>query len=401
VDALVIGTGGTCGWPEDGCRCASCMRARSAGLRRAPGRVLVADRLEVVPGRPLPPGTGPNPTADMRVERLAGGLDITGPDGGRLLLAGGPGEIPVPPPGAGPYDIALLDLLASPAQLGQLRARGLVHPGTAVAALYTDHRVTSEDEMARRCALWGAVQARDGQVIAGPLAVTPPSAARPHRTLIIGGARSGKSTEAELRLAAEPQVTYLAAGPFAPARPTQPDAAADVRDLGADLPGGPDGHSWTGPGGEPDTEWARRVAVHRARRPEWWRTVESLDIAGTLHAEAGALLIDGIGTWLAAVLDQAGAWNSELPPGAGNEAGQSRPDPMTVVQAAIDELVDAWRQTSAIVVAVTDQVGSGLVPAYPAGRVFRDQLGWLNQRLATESELNLQVIAGRVTTLPG
>jgi adenosylcobinamide kinase/adenosylcobinamide-phosphate guanylyltransferase len=53
------------------------------------------------------------------------------------------------------------------------------------------------------------------------------------------------------------------------------------------------------------------------------------------------------------------------------------------------------------VVAVTDQVGSGLVPAYPAGRIFRDQLGWLNQRLAAESELNLLVVAGRVTTLPG
>jgi adenosylcobinamide kinase / adenosylcobinamide-phosphate guanylyltransferase len=46
-------------------------------------------------------------------------------------------------------------------------------------------------------------------------------------------------------------------------------------------------------------------------------------------------------------------------------------------------------------------VGSGLVPAYPAGRVFRDQLGWLNQRLATESELNLHVVAGRLTTLSG
>ena len=50
--------------------------------------------------------------------------------------------------------------------------------------------------------------------------------------------------------------------------------------------------------------------------------------------------------------------------------------------------------------AVTDQVGSGLVPAYPAGRLFRDQLGWLNQRLAAESDLNMLVVAGRTMILP-
>jgi adenosylcobinamide kinase / adenosylcobinamide-phosphate guanylyltransferase len=386
------------------------MRARSAGRHRAPGRVLVASWLEVVPGKPVRFGTGPDSTAAVQIERLPGGLDITSPGGDRLLLAGGPGEIPAPPLRTRPYDIALLDLLTSPAQLGELRARGLVHDRTTVAALYTDHRVTSEGEMARRCALWGAVQASDGQVITGPATAPSPSAVRPHRTLIIGGGRSGKSSEAELRLAAEPQVIYLAAGPFAPVGSARSDPPADAHDLRPDVsgePGGPDepdGGSWVGPGGEPDAEWARRVAGHRARRPHWWRTVESLDVAGLLRAEAGALLIDGIGTWLAAVLDRAGMWAEEIqPPAAANarsKADRVRPDPATVVEAAIDELVAAWRQTSALVVAVTDQVGSGLVPAYPAGRVFRDQLGWLNQRLAAESELNLHVTAGRVTTLP-
>ena len=61
----------------------------------------------------------------------------------------------------------------------------------------------------------------------------------------------------------------------------------------------------------------------------------------------------------------------------------------------------AWRQARGRVVAVTDQVGEGLVPAYPAGRLFRDQLGWLNQRLAAESDLVLHVVAGRVQALPG
>jgi len=104
------------------------------------------------------------------------------------------------------------------------------------------------------------------------------------------------------------------------------------------------------------------------------------------------VLVDGIGTWLAGVMDEAGMWATD-PPGDDGAA--------KLLAARIDDLVDAWRQTRAIVVAVTDQVGSGLVPPYPAGRAFRDQLGWLNQRLAAESEVNLLVVAGRVTTLPG
>jgi adenosylcobinamide kinase / adenosylcobinamide-phosphate guanylyltransferase len=375
------------------------MRARSAGLRRAPGRVIVDGWLEVVPDKPFRHGTGPPATSALRVEQLPGGLDITGPDGGHLLLAGGPGEVPEPPSAARPYDIALLDLLASPAQLGQLRANGLVQPTTSVLALYTDHRVSSEQELARRCSLWAAGQAHDGQLITSrsATALVAAGVARPHRTLIIGGARSGKSTEAELRLAAEPRVTYLAAGPF--------PAAAGPDGPGTDHGPQGDGQSWPGPDGEPDTEWARRVAVHQSRRPPWWRTVESLDIAAALQQETGALLIDGIGTWLAAVMDEAGMWADEDPTAQAARqvpaADEVRPDPEEVVRARIDELIGAWRQTRALVVAVTDQVGSGLVPAYPAGRVFRDQLGWLNQRIAAESEVNLQVTAGRVTTLPG
>jgi len=294
--------------------------------------------------------------------------------------------MPEPAPGSAPYDIALLDLLASPAQLGRLRAAGLVGGQTTVVAMYCDHRISSERELARRCELWGALPGTDGQLITSRDPASPepthPSrsgaasatVARPHRTLLIGGARSGKSTEAELRLAGEPSVTYLAAGPWAAASGTGPVSA--------------EAGSWIGPDGEPDAEWADRVARHRARRSPHWRTVEGLDIAGALRSQTGALLIDGIGTWLAGVMDEAGMW-------AGDTRGAD------VVQNRIDEVVDAWRQTAALVVAVTDQVGSGLVPAYPSGRAFRDQLGWLNQRLAAESEVILLTVAGRVTTLPG
>jgi adenosylcobinamide kinase/adenosylcobinamide-phosphate guanylyltransferase len=383
VDALLYGTGGAGGWPQPGCRCASCRTAAAAGVSRQPGRVLVDGTLNFTAGSNDFPGTWPPATAAYALRRLTGGWDITGPDGGRLLLAAGPGDVPEPPPDASPYDLALLDLLASAAELGRLRAGGLVRDHTAVVALYTDHRIRSEAEMARRCALWRAVPGQDGQLVTSPApgipAVIPaPAAIRPHRTLIIGGGRSGKSTEAELRLAAEPAVTYLAAGPFAPARRGTGQHPAPAGD---EAPGPPSD-------GGPDAEWAGRVARHQARRPAWWQTVEGLDLAGQLRCATGALLIDGVGTWLAGVMDETGLWTGV-------------PAAEAAVADRIGELTDAWRQTSALVVAVTDQVGSGLVPANPAGRIFRDQLGWLNQRLAAESEVNLLVVAGQVTTLPG
>jgi adenosylcobinamide kinase / adenosylcobinamide-phosphate guanylyltransferase len=103
-----------------------------------------------------------------------------------------------------------------------------------------------------------------------------------------------------------------------------------------------------------------------------------------------------MGTWLTAVMDQAGAW----PDDAAAWAPPAAADPQQLISARVDELIDAWRQTRALVVAVTDEVGSGLVPAYPAGRIFRDQLGWLNQRLAAESDENVLVVAGRSMIMP-
>jgi adenosylcobinamide kinase/adenosylcobinamide-phosphate guanylyltransferase len=186
-----------------------------------------------------------------------------------------------------------------------------------------------------------------------------------------------------LRLAGEPDVTYGAAG-------------AGGWDAGGD-----------GNTGAGDAEWAARVAGHRARRPAWWRTVETNDLAGVLAgawgAEGapgvpdtkgargasgvpGAVLIDGIGTWLAAVMDECGAWGGSAESGA-RVAGR------------IAGLVAAWRQTEAYVVAVSDEAGLGVVPATPAGRLFRDELGRLNQVLAAESEETELVVAGRIFPL--
>src|SRR6516162_10092917 len=108
---------------------------------------------------------------------MPGGWTVTGPDGGRLLVADGSGVTPQPPPGTGPYDLVLLDLLDDPAQLGALRRRDLVRAGTVAAVLHADHRIASEEELARRCRFWGVIVPRDGDVLSAP----PTCALPPHR----------------------------------------------------------------------------------------------------------------------------------------------------------------------------------------------------------------------------
>ncbi len=360
MEVCLLGTGGGRGWPQPGCRCASCARAAAAGRHREPTRVLVDGVLRIEPGR------APAPAPGYRVGPGPGGWAVTGPDGARLLVGDGPGPGPGPVAGPGaPYDVVLLDLLGDPARLGALRHQGLVRPSAAVAVLAADHRVPSEEELARRCGYWGAVIPGDGDVLTAAPGTGPdvgpagPAPGQPRRVLVLGGARSGKSRHAELRLAAEPEVTYLAAGPYHPDG-TQPEG---------------------------DEDWARRVAAHRARRAPWWQTVESSDAAKFLRNGTGVTLFDGAGTWLAAVMEETGAWHGA--DGAGD-----------LIAARVDELVEAWRQTPARVVAVSDEVGSSIHPPTSAGRLFRDQLGWLNQRLAAESEEVVLVVSGRVLTLP-
>jgi adenosylcobinamide kinase / adenosylcobinamide-phosphate guanylyltransferase len=361
---VIVGTGGAAGWPEPGCRCASCHRQLLDGSARGQSTIVV-DNVMRIEGATI----GPVP-AGYRVRQLAGGWDVTGPDGGRLLYAARPGAVPVPPEGTAAYDIALLDLLGEPAQLGLLRARGLITARTQTAVAFADHRVPSEGELKRRCGLWGVALPRDGDAVTTARSEERklwPRVGGPWRVLVLGGARSGKSEQAELRLAGEPDVTYVATGP-----------SGDAGSAG-------------------DPEWAARVAAHRARRPHWWRTVETTDLAGVLRAARGAVLIDGIGTWLAAVMDECGAWDGPTEaagrPGTGAEGGLAE---------RIAGLVGAWRQTGAHVVAVSDETGLGVVPGTRAGRLFRDELGRLNRLLAAESEETELVVAGRILPLaPG
>jgi len=365
---LVEGSGGASGWPEPGCRCASCLRQAAAGNARERSIIVVDNVVRIGVGDAGGTEEGAWAAAGYRVVRVAdrevggsGGWELTAPDGGRLLWAGGPGAVLEPAEGAAAYDVAFLDLLGDPAQLGWLRARGLITGVTDTRVAFADHRVPSEAELARRCGFWRVGRVGDGDVVSRPRSVQKDLdlGVGTRRVLVLGGARSGKSERAELRLAGEPEVTYVATGPDGAGRAV---------------------------GGKIDAEWAARVAAHRARRPAWWRTAETTDLAGVLRTACGAVLIDGIGTWLAAVMDECGAWD-------GDAAGRAR------LAARTAGLVGAWRQVSAYVVAVSDETGLGVVPATSAGRLFRDELGRLNRALAAESEESELVVAGRVLSL--
>lgn len=182
-----------------------------------------------------------------------------------------------------------------------------------------------------------------------------PSHGRAQRTLITGGVRSGKSRHAEMLLARADAVTYIAPGQL-------PDPVADP-------------------------EWADRVALHKARRPAHWSTVETTDLAAAVSAAPGAVLLDCLGTWVTAVIDELDGWN------------RPAPEWRTDFDFRTTGLTDAWSSARGPLIAVTNEVGMGVVPAHASGRVFRDLLGTVNQRVAEVSDDVLLVIAGRVLRL--
>ncbi|MPY79288.1 MAG: bifunctional adenosylcobinamide kinase/adenosylcobinamide-phosphate guanylyltransferase [Actinophytocola sp.] len=176
---------------------------------------------------------------------------------------------------------------------------------------------------------------------------------RANTTLVLGGARSGKSQYAEHLLADETDVVYIATG---------------------------------SPPTESDPEWAERVRAHRQRRSRHWRTVETLDIASVLRSADTPVLVDCLATWFARICDETGAWHDA-------DGWRDR------TEATIADLLDALRTTSAPVVLVSNEVGSGIVPSNPAGRLFRDELGLLNRRVADATDAVVLVVAGRALEL--
>lgn len=155
-------------------------------------------------------------------------------------------------------------------------------------------------------------------------------------TLVLGGARSGKSELAESLVG--DSAVYV--------------ATAVVGD---------------------DADLAARVALHVGRRPGGWSTLETLDLPAALATHAGStMLIDSLGTWVAAAPDFA-------------------PD--------IDRVTAALRTHTGDVVLVSDEVGMGVHPETEVGRRFRDALGTVNRRVADVADRVVLVVAGRVIEL--
>lgn len=160
------------------------------------------------------------------------------------------------------------------------------------------------------------------------------------RELILGGARSGKSTLAETRARESALgVTYI--------------ATAEAH----------------------DDEMVDRIRQHRDRRPDDWRTVEApVALAATLEHEARPdrlLLVDCLTLWLGNLIGDADALERE--------------------RAA---LLDCLPGLPGMTVLVSNEVGLGIVPDNPLARRFRDEAGWLNQAVAGGCERVTFVAAG-------
>ena len=164
-------------------------------------------------------------------------------------------------------------------------------------------------------------------------------------TLVLGGARSGKSRYAESLVTALPAPWIYV-------------ATAEAR----------------------DAEMAERIAAHQARRGAGWRTLETpRDVVGALTAHGTTpLLVDCLTLWLAnAVLASAD------------------------VDAEIERLEAALTQAAAPIVLVANEVGFGIVPDNALGRRFRDLQGLLNQRIAARADRVVLVVAGLPLTIKG
>ncbi|MFF0184070.1 bifunctional adenosylcobinamide kinase/adenosylcobinamide-phosphate guanylyltransferase [Streptomyces sp. NPDC005244] len=399
MELTLLGTGAPAGLPRPDCPCAACAsalgeRARAATallvdgtllLDLTPGAAFAAARagqslagvrqvllshphdgpaVEVPAGLPqpgrVPDGrelallTGHRVRA-VPMDSPGTGYAVTGPDGLRLLYL---------PPGGAPagldengdtYNMVLADVVGRPDALARLRAVGAVGPTTDVIAVHLDHDVPPGPELRRRLAAAGARAVPDGTTLDVGVYEDVPDV--PRRTLVLGGARSGKSVEAERRLEAFPEVLYVATG---------------------GTRGG-------------DSEWASRVSAHRERRPGSWRTVETCDLVPLLTEDGPPLLVDCLSLWLTDAMDEVDAWDDAEWSGGGERA----------LRARTRELVAAVRATRRTLVAVSNEVGSGIVPATASGRRYRDELGRLNAQFADECEHVLLLVAGQALRLRG
>jgi adenosylcobinamide kinase/adenosylcobinamide-phosphate guanylyltransferase len=162
-------------------------------------------------------------------------------------------------------------------------------------------------------------------------------------TLVLGGARSGKSRYAQELASAFERVVYIAT------------ASRD------------------------DAEMRARIAQHRRERPSTWKTVEVFTgLDRTLREvgpQADLLLVDCLTLYVANIMGR-------------KSVGRSK------VRDHIHPLCEAVREAKASVVMVSNEVGCGVVPPYRSGRDYRDLLGELNQEIAKVADRVILMVAG-------
>ncbi len=176
-----------------------------------------------------------------------------------------------------------------------------------------------------------------------------------HITLILGGARSGKSSHAQrLAEATGKPVTFLATAQAL------------------------------------DEEMRQRIQKHRLERPADWETLEiPCDIAVHVpQIKSDVIILDCVTLLVSNLLMQFVK---------GDEVDEA--PYLQAVQKEIEELIAIIREKDQDWFIISNEVGLGLVPPYQMGRVYRDALGWANQRLAREADKVIFMIAGIPTTI--
>jgi adenosylcobinamide kinase/adenosylcobinamide-phosphate guanylyltransferase len=136
-----------------------------------------------------------------------------------------------------------------------------------------------------------------------------------------------------------------------------------------------------------DGEMRERIARHRAARPSEWRTLEAPVKVGSIlvseksRLQANVIILDCVTLLVSNIL-------TALPENAPFEQG------MQNVQAEIEALLEAQVKIGGRWLMVSNEVGLGVVPPYPLGRMYRDALGWANQRLARAAHKVIFMAAG-------
>lgn len=161
-----------------------------------------------------------------------------------------------------------------------------------------------------------------------------------------------------------------------------------------------------------DPEFAERIDTHRAGRPPAFRTLEATHSLSWVHdvPPDALVLVDCLGTmvgrtmeelWRGGATGEAGAARESAEAGAEvRDAGDEIPlEFERAVQERVDSAIEWLSRREGDTVVVTNEVGSGVVPPYATGRVFRDVLGRANRELAARADAAYLVVAGKAMNL--